>query len=171
MPPTKRLVLDADRCTSCLQCEMACSLRHEGLFAPAFSRIKVFEFEHGARNIPYTCTQCDEAWCLHACPTSAISINAGLGTKVVDEALCVGCKVCTIACPYGTINYNTRTGKVVKCDLCDGDPACADICPTDAIRYALPGNEGTVSSPAANEEQAASAASRNGTEASPGAST
>ena len=137
--PLRRLILDADLCTSCLQCEMACSLRQEGLFAPAFSRIKVFEFEHGRRNVPYTCTQCEEAWCLHACPVSAISVNAALGTKVVDEDVCVGCRVCTIACPYGTINYNTRSGKVVKCDLCDGDPACADACPTGAIVWGVPG--------------------------------
>ena len=27
------------------------------------------------------------------------------------------------------------TGKVHKCDLCGGDPACADACPTGAITY------------------------------------
>jgi len=133
----KTLILDANRCTSCLQCEMACSLEHEGLFAPAFSRIKVFEFEHGKRSIPYTCTQCEEAWCMQVCPTEAISVNAELGTKVVDESLCVGCKVCTMACPYGTINYNTRSGKVTKCDLCDGEPKCAEACPTGAIVYGV----------------------------------
>ena len=136
--PPPRLALNADLCTGCLQCEMACSLRQEGLFAPAFSRIKVFEFEHGRRSVPYTCTQCEEAWCLHACPVAAISIDPTLGTKVVDESVCVGCRVCTIACPYGTINFNTRSGKVVKCDLCGGEPACADACPTGAIRWQAP---------------------------------
>jgi Fe-S-cluster-containing hydrogenase component 2 len=43
--------------------------------------------------------------------------------------------VCTIACPFGTINYNQDTGKVQKCDLCAGDPACAKACPTGAITY------------------------------------
>jgi carbon-monoxide dehydrogenase iron sulfur subunit len=57
------------------------------------------------------------------------------GAKVVLDAVCVGCKVCTIACPFGTINYSHETGKVQKCDLCGGDPACADACPTDAITY------------------------------------
>jgi Fe-S-cluster-containing hydrogenase component 2 len=47
----------------------------------------------------------------------------------------VGCKVCTIACPFGTINYVQETGKVQKCDLCGGDPACAKACPTGAITY------------------------------------
>ncbi len=132
----KSLILDADKCTSCLQCEMACSMEHEGTFNPARSRIKVFEFEHGARSIPYTCTQCEEAWCMKACPTDAISINQALGTKVIDESMCVGCKVCTMACPYGTINYNSASGKVTKCNLCDGDPKCVSACPTGAITYA-----------------------------------
>ena len=131
----KQLVLDAEKCTSCLQCEMAYSLEHEGLFNPAKSRIKVFEFEHGKRSIPYTCTQCEEAWCMKACPTDAISLNTTLGTKVVDESKCVGCKVCTMACPYGTINFNSTSGKVTKCNLCDGDPKCATACPTGAIEY------------------------------------
>lgn len=130
------LAIDASLCTSCLQCEMACAFEHTQSFNPARSRIKIFEFEHGRLNVPYTCTQCDEAWCMQACPTSAISINTELGNvKVVDEALCVGCKVCTLACPYGTINYAPETGKVAKCDLCGGDPACAKACPTGAITY------------------------------------
>ena len=132
----KSLVIDPEKCTSCLQCEMACSFEHEGVFNPAKSRIKVFEFEHGARAIPYTCTQRAEAWCMHACPVEAITKNATTGAMEVNEAVCVGCKVCTIACPFGTINYNTDTGKVVKCDLCSGDPQCAEACPTGAIVYA-----------------------------------
>jgi len=53
-----------------------------------------------------------------------------------------GCKVCTIACPFGTINYNTSTGKVIKCDLCGGDPWCAKACPTGAITYVDADNTG-----------------------------
>jgi Fe-S-cluster-containing hydrogenase component 2 len=47
----------------------------------------------------------------------------------------VGCKLCTIACPYGTIFYNPQSHKAVKCNLCDGQPACAEACPTAAIEY------------------------------------
>ena len=85
--------------------------------------------------MPYTCTQCDEAWCLKACPVDAISIDLVTGAKIVSEDTCVGCKVCTIACPFGTINYVQDTGKVQKCDLCSGDPACATACPTEAITF------------------------------------
>ena len=131
----KSLLIDPAKCTSCLQCEMACSYEHTGAFNPARSRIKIYEFEHGRYAIPFTCTQCEEAWCLHACPVDAITVNADTGAKDVHQDLCVGCKVCTIACPFGAINYDKETRTVVKCDLCGGDPKCAEACPTDAITY------------------------------------
>jgi len=131
----KSLYLDPVKCTGCLQCEMACSYELTGTFNPARSRIKVFNFEHEGRKVPYTCTQCAEAWCMSACPVEAIKLDPATGAKIVLEATCVGCKVCTIACPFGTINYVAETGKVQKCDLCGGDPACAAACPTGAITY------------------------------------
>jgi len=114
---------------------MACSYENEGIFNPAKSRIKVFVFEREGRNVPYTCTQCADAWCKNACPTEAIQINLSTGAKEINESLCVGCKVCTIACPFGSVNYNHATGKVAKCDLCGGDPACVKACPTQAITF------------------------------------
>jgi len=72
---------------------------------------------------------------MQACPVDAITVFDATGAKVVSDALCVGCKVCTIACPFGTVNYNPASGKVIKCDLCGGDPACAKACPTGAITY------------------------------------
>ncbi|HMV16395.1 MAG TPA: 4Fe-4S dicluster domain-containing protein [Zoogloea sp.] len=114
---------------------MACSVEHTGIINPSKSRIKVFSFETEGRKVPYTCTQCTEAWCLNACPVDAIRVNGTTGAKEVHEDVCVGCKVCTISCPFGTVNYNQETGKVQKCDLCGGDPACASACPTGAITY------------------------------------
>ena len=131
----KALHIDAGKCTNCLQCEMACSYENEGVFNPAKSYIKVFTFHAEGRFVPYTCTQCAEAWCMATCPVDAISVDPVTGAKVVSDALCVGCKVCTIACPFGTVNYSQASGKVIKCDLCSGDPACATACPTDAITY------------------------------------
>ena len=101
----KSLKLDPNKCTGCLQCEMACAYQHHKTFNTGKSRIKIFSFEREGRKVPYTCTQCDEAWCLHACPVEAIVRDARTGAKVVLEDRCVGCKVCTIACPFGTVNY------------------------------------------------------------------
>jgi Fe-S-cluster-containing hydrogenase component 2 len=131
----KSLHIDPGKCTGCLQCELACSYDNEGVFNPAKSRIKVFNFHDQGRFVPYTCTQCAEAWCMHACPVGAIVVEAKTGAKIVLDDVCVGCKVCTIACPFGTVNYNQATGKVIKCDLCGGDPECAKACPTSAITY------------------------------------
>ena len=131
----KSLHIDPGKCTGCVQCELACSWENEGVFNTAKSRIKVFTFHQEGRFVPYTCTQCDEAWCMQACPVDAIVINAKTGSKDIIEDRCVGCKVCTIACPFGTVNYNQDTGKVIKCDLCGGDPACASARPTATITY------------------------------------
>jgi len=131
----KSLVMAPEKCTSCLQCELACSFRHTGLFNPARSRIKVFELGHGERSSPYTCTQCAEAWCRQACPVDALARNPETGAIEVIEANCTGCRACAIACPYGTINLSTDTAKAVKCDLCSGDPQCVVACPTGAILF------------------------------------
>ena len=132
----RALLIDPDTCTGCQQCEMACSYHHEGNFNPSKSRIRVFKFELEGRFVPYTCTQCDEAWCMHSCPVDAIFVNPKTGAKEVSAEACVGCKVCTIACPFGTVNYNSETGKVDKCDLCGGDPDCVKACPTSALSFA-----------------------------------
>jgi Fe-S-cluster-containing hydrogenase component 2 len=118
-----------------MQCELACSFVKEGRFNPSKSRIRVFNFHEEGRYVPFTCTQCAEAWCQQACPTAAIAIDATTGAKIVLENSCVGCRLCTIACPFGTVNFNGQTGKVIKCDLCEGEPACVSECPTGAITY------------------------------------
>ncbi len=138
----KALQIEPAKCTGCLQCELACSWENEQVFNPSKSRIKVFTFHDEGRFVPYTCTQCTEAWCMQTCPVDAIVINETTGAKEVIEEVCVGCKVCTIACPFGTINYNSSSGKVIKCDLCGGEPECAKACPTDAITYVDAGHTG-----------------------------
>jgi Fe-S-cluster-containing hydrogenase component 2 len=121
-------------CTGCMRCELACSYMQTGTFQPARSVIRVSPFERHTSYAPYTCSQCQEAWCLQACPVEAIDISP-VGAKVVHGDRCVGCKLCTIACPYGTIFYNPETQKAFKCDLCGGSPACEAACPTQAIAY------------------------------------
>lgn len=131
----KSLNIDPGKCTGCRQCEIACSFAHEEMFNLSQSRIRVFDLHGQGVFAPYTCTQCADAWCLTACPVDAIRVEGADGAKIVDEKMCVGCKICTIACPFGTINYVSATGKVVKCDLCGGDPACVSACPTAAITF------------------------------------
>lgn len=118
-----------------MQCELACSWVQTGAFQPSQSLIRVNVFDEEASYAPYTCLQCDEAWCMTACPTNAITIDPASGAKVVIESLCIGCHLCTIACPFGTVFTLPGTDKATKCNLCGGQPACAASCPTDAIEY------------------------------------
>jgi Fe-S-cluster-containing hydrogenase component 2 len=129
------LKITPEKCTGCMQCELACSFVQTGTFQPSRSVIRVHLFDEQASYAPYTCFQCAEAWCMSACPVNAIAIDPVTGAKVVLERTCVGCALCTIACPFGTIFYNPDTKKAFKCNLCEGDPACARACPTSAIVY------------------------------------
>ncbi len=131
----KVLQMMPDRCTGSMRCELACSYMQTETFQPAKSVIRISAFEAFTSYAPYTCTQCDEAWCMVACPVEAITISA-VGAKIVLEDVCVGCKLCTIACPYGTMFYDPDTNKATKCNLCNGTPACVEACPTEAIAYA-----------------------------------
>ncbi len=72
---------------------------------------------------------------MHACPVEAIVVNEATGAKEILEDICVGCKVCTVACPFGTVNYIHESKVVAKCNLCGGNPQCAIACPTGAITY------------------------------------
>ena len=131
---SKVLKLVPESCTGCMRCEIACSFMQTGTYQPSKSVIRVSPFEKHTSYSPYTCFQCEEAWCLAACPVEAITISPA-GAKVVIDDQCVGCKLCTIACPYGTIFYDVDTHKAFKCNLCGGSPACADACPTQAIQW------------------------------------
>ena len=132
---TKILNIVPDRCTGCMQCELACSWVQTGTFAPSKSVMRVNVFDEEASYAPYTCLQCDEAWCMSACPVNAIAIDNTTGAKIVIDASCIGCHLCTIACPFGTVFTTPQSDIAAKCNLCGGDPACATACPTDAIEY------------------------------------
>ena len=98
----KSLHIDPNKCTGCLQCEMACSYENYGMFNPSKSRIKVFSFEHEGRKVPYTCTQCADAWCMTACPVDAI-IGAAKHMHTVLVGECTGCELCLAPCPVDCI--------------------------------------------------------------------
>ena len=117
----KTLHINPDKCTGCLQCEMACSYETTASSRRA-SRASRFSISTTpAARCP---TPARSATRPGACTPARSSdpLDKLTGAKVVNDATCVGCKVCTISCPFGTINYVQETGKVQKCDLCGGEP-------------------------------------------------
>lgn len=131
----KILVVDPEKCTGCRLCELVCSAFHEKTFSPIKSRIHVIKWDEKAIDVPMVCQHCSKPVCVEICPTNALYKDAKSEIVVVDETRCIGCKVCVLSCPFGAISWDIERGKILKCDLCDGDPQCVKICKFDALKY------------------------------------
>jgi carbon-monoxide dehydrogenase iron sulfur subunit len=129
----KMLFTDPESCTGCLSCVLICAQQNEGVSAPSSARIHIDLDPFTGRYIAQYCMQCTKANCAEVCPVGAISKRPGEDYWSVDYELCIGCKACVQACPLGTMYVDPETDKVLKCQTCGGDPACADICPTQAL--------------------------------------
>ena len=53
----------------------------------------------------------------------------------MNRETCIGCRSCVFACPFGAMFFHDEDHVPIKCDLCDGSPECAEICPSEALRY------------------------------------
>jgi NADPH-dependent glutamate synthase beta subunit-like oxidoreductase/Pyruvate/2-oxoacid:ferredoxin oxidoreductase delta subunit len=60
---------------------------------------------------------------------------------VVDEALCIGCNVCSVVCPFGAAMKDEDNVAKIDEDLCKGCGICAARCPTRAITMKKVTNE------------------------------
>jgi len=78
--------------------------------------------------------------CAAVCPVEAIT-KYEEGPVVIDPDLCIGCRYCVYACPWGVISTNPTTGKSQKCTMCvdrvrqDQKPFCVHMCPTEALDF------------------------------------
>jgi sulfite dehydrogenase (quinone) subunit SoeB len=98
-------------------------------------------------HFPRSCLHCENAACVTVCPTGASYKRAEDGIVLVDESKCIGCKLCSWACPYGAREYDAVEGVMKKCTLCvdriynesldeiERVPACVQACPTRARHF------------------------------------
>lgn len=131
----KALMINHEKCTGCRLCELVCAVKHDGISNPTRSRIKVMKWEMEGLYIPMSCQQCQDAPCENGCPVGAISRNETLNRVEVDQEICIGCRTCVSVCPFGAMTFNAIDRKVIKCDLCDGDPQCVRFCDVKAVEY------------------------------------
>jgi sulfite dehydrogenase (quinone) subunit SoeB len=162
-PSAKRLglVIDLDICVGCHACAVNCKEWNSGgVAAPLtdllpygadpdgvwFNRVHTYEVGEGADgrtvHFPRSCLHCAEPACVTVCPTGAED-----GIVLVDEDLCIGCKLCSWACPYGAREFDQDAGVMKKCTLCidriynetfapeDRVPACVATCPVSARHF------------------------------------
>lgn len=100
------MVLDLESCDGCLSCVEAC--RDENGLADGVLWPYVFSYqEPESETTQYllrVCQQCTNAPCIKVCPTTARHRRPSDGLVLTDYDLCIGCRYCEVACPYG-VNY------------------------------------------------------------------
>ena len=125
-----KVVHNFEICDGCEECVKACAQNHFGL-----SNCNIFKV--GDKFYYFSCMHCKKPQCGAACPVGAISIKDGVVTFNME--LCVGCRNCVEACPWGVPKFNFNTGTINKCDLCydriiKGEmPFCVSACPNKAL--------------------------------------
>lgn len=160
------LVIDLDTCVGCQACAVSCKeWNTSGHMGPLtdldpygahpdgvwFNRIHSYEAGDGAAgrtvHFPRSCLHCEDAPCVTVCPTGASYKRAQDGIVLVDADLCIGCKLCSWACPYGAREFDEDAGVMKKCTLCidriynetlgeeERVPACVSVCPTRARHF------------------------------------
>lgn len=131
----KRLFIDVPALTKLgtsaesIECEYLFHRKNQG----QFSLLEVAQFAS-------YCRQCDDAFCVQACPKDALEHQED-GLIKRYNMRCVGCKSCTLACPFGTIFPEVMNYITAKCDYClnqlerDSDyvPLCVQTSPDGAF--------------------------------------
>ncbi len=144
----KAMLYDSTVCIGCKQCEAACKLDNnlaeedvDDLSGNTFTIIKEYISEDGTESAfrKYQCMHCVEPSCVASCPVAALT-KLGDGPVIYDEDICIGCRYCMQACPYGVPAYDWSQAYplIRKCDLCydrPEGPACAETCPKGALIY------------------------------------
>ena len=140
------MVIQLAKCIGCQACTVACKLQNnipEGQYrtqSPAIGPTGTYPNVHMYFE-KEACQMCQDAPCVHVCPTKASHYNEA-GLVLVDIDKCVGCKYCITACPYHARFLNKETGTADKCTFCyetrvakGEQPACVSTCVGGALSF------------------------------------
>jgi len=156
VPPrhSNGVLIDTTRCIGCKSCQSACKqangLPDDHPVALSATTLTIVDFRNIAtkpkeveiRPVKRQCMHCENPACVSACPVGAL-VKQENGCVTYDENLCIGCRYCMIACPFGIPKYNwdSANPKINKCAqncMAGGKrdkPACVSACPQQALMY------------------------------------
>lgn len=106
------MVIDLSKCIGCQYCVYACQAVND---VPDDMRWNVYHpdvTESGnAFHMTRPCLHCQDAPCTAVCPVQATYVRED-GIVFMDYDICIGCRYCQVACPYGarTFNWKARDG-------------------------------------------------------------
>ncbi|ELY42412.1 4Fe-4S ferredoxin N-terminal domain-containing protein [Natronorubrum sulfidifaciens] len=104
------MVIDLERCDGCLSCVAAC--QEENQTDQGVNWMYVLDYREPGQDEPGAsrnrlvrpCQHCTDAPCEKVCPTTARHTRDKDGLVLTDYDVCIGCRYCQVACPYG-VNY------------------------------------------------------------------
>jgi Fe-S-cluster-containing dehydrogenase component len=152
------LLYDTTKCIGCKACVVACREANGleadpgwsgGLYqAPAdlneYTKniIKLYDDGTDRSYMKAQCMHCADPACANACMLGAFK-KREYGIVTYDVDLCIGCRYCQVACPFGIpkFEWSKVAPRMVKCELCNHRiaegkiPACAEVCPRGAVIY------------------------------------
>jgi tetrathionate reductase subunit B len=133
------MLIDLRTCIGCHACSVACKSEFDvplGVFRDTVKYAETGHYPSAKRHfIPVLCNHCEDAPCLKACPTEAIT-RLKDGQVVINEGDCNVNRYCMAACPYEAIYVDPEKNVAQKCTFCDHrtsqglKPACVEACPT-----------------------------------------
>jgi len=134
--------VNLDKCSGCKACVVACHTLNGLEEDEAWRRVGtvVGSADQGyIQHVTTACHHCEDPGCLKGCPVKAYEKDPITGIVRHLDDQCIGCKYCTMMCPYEVPRFSERLGIVRKCDMCHqrlstGEaPACVQACPNAAI--------------------------------------
>jgi formate dehydrogenase iron-sulfur subunit len=145
----RAILYDDTKCVGCGACMAACREKNglpetdaPELTDKQFTVVKTIKSKEGDVSYRRMCMHCVDPTCASVCPVGALHKTAN-GPVVYNPDICLGCRYCIQACPFGVPKYewNKLAPRVQKCTMCPdrvqaGKPtACAEICPTGATKF------------------------------------